>query len=70
MRTLVDIPDQQIDALAAIGSANKISRAEVIRRAITSYVDQHRASADDAFGIWKGAAEDGVAYQERVRLEW
>ncbi len=70
MRTLVDIPKQQIDALAAIGAANRISRAEVIRRAISAYVDRHRAGGDDAFGIWKGAPEDGLRYQERVRSEW
>lgn len=70
MRTLVDIPDPQIAALAAIGSANKISRAEVIRRAITAYVEQHRVGSDDAFGLWKETLEDGVAYQERVRSEW
>lgn len=70
MRTLVDIPDQQIEELAAISAASKISRAEVIRRAIAAYLDEHRASAESAFGIWKGTAEDGLAYQERMRSEW
>lgn len=73
MRTLVDIPDQQIDELAAISAASKISRAEVIRRAIAAYLDKHRAGADgadSAFGIWKGAPEDALAYQERIRAEW
>ena len=37
MRTLVDIPKQQIDELAAIGAARKISRAEIIHRAIAAY---------------------------------
>jgi metal-responsive CopG/Arc/MetJ family transcriptional regulator len=70
MRTLVDIPDRQIVELAAIGSANKISRAEVIRRAIAAYLDQHRPGPENVFGIWKTEPEDGLAYQERVRSEW
>ena len=70
MRTLVDIPDQQIEELAAISAASKISRAEVIRRAIAAYLDEHRASAESAFGIWKGTPDDGQNYQERMRSEW
>ena len=70
MRTLVDIPDRQIAELAALSSASKISRAEIIRRAITSYLDQHRAGTENAFGIWKESPEDGLAYQERIRSEW
>lgn len=42
MRTLVDIPDSQLEELAAISSAGQISRAEVIRRAISAYLEQHR----------------------------
>jgi metal-responsive CopG/Arc/MetJ family transcriptional regulator len=70
MRTLVDIPDRQIDALAALSLASKVSRAEIIRRAIAAYIEQNRTGAEAAFGIWKGAPEDGLAYQERVRSEW
>ena len=70
MRTLVDIPDRQIDALAALCATSKLSRAEIIRRAIASYIEQNRSGTDDAYGIWKDAAEDGLAYQVRVRSEW
>lgn len=70
MRTLVDIPDRLIDELVALSSVNKVSRAEIIRRAISAYIDLHRSGADDAFGVWKRAPEDGLAYQKRVRLEW
>jgi metal-responsive CopG/Arc/MetJ family transcriptional regulator len=70
MRTLVDIPDRQLDELAAISVASKMSRAEIIRRAIASNIEHHRPNTDDAFGIWAGAAEEGVAYQERMRSEW
>ena len=70
MRTLVDIPDQQIKELTALCAMRKESRAEVIRQAITYYLDRHRNKSDEAFGIWKSSAEDGLAYQERLRSEW
>ena len=35
MRTLIDIPDKQIKDLTAICEAEKVSRAEVIRQAIS-----------------------------------
>jgi len=25
---------------------------------------------DDAFGLWKGHAQDGLAYQRTIRAEW
>lgn len=70
MRTLVDIPDRQIAELAMISKAEKISRAEIIRRAITSYLERQRGDSGEAFGIWKDTPEDGLAYQERIRSEW
>ena len=70
MRTLIDIPDQQINELAAICASHGISRAELIRRAVSSYISINRAATDDAFGIWKDNLEDGLAYQEKVRCEW
>lgn len=70
MRTLVDIPDRQINELAAISSAQNISRAELIRRAISSYISLHCDGAGDAFGIWKERPQEGLAYQERIRSEW
>ncbi|MES2830496.1 MAG: ribbon-helix-helix protein, CopG family [Pseudomonadota bacterium] len=70
MRALVDIPDQQVAELAAICETRKISRAEVIRLAISSYLEKHRVTEGEAFGIWKSTKEDGLAYQNRVRSEW
>lgn len=70
MRALVDIPDRQIDELAMICEAKKLSRAEVIRQAITFYIEKNRPSSSDAFGIWKDRQVDGLTYQEQVRSEW
>lgn len=70
MRTLVDIPDRQIKHLTAICERQKVSRAEIIRQAISSYLDKSRVGAVEAFGLWKDRNVDGLAYQERARSEW
>jgi Ribbon-helix-helix protein, copG family len=72
MRTLVDIPDEQIDDLAVICEAKKVSRAEVIRQAIAVYIGTNKLVAADAFGLWsaKQPAVDGLTFQEQARAEW
>jgi Ribbon-helix-helix protein, copG family len=72
MRTLVDIPDEQIDDLAVICEAKKVSRAEVIRQAIAVYIGSNKLVPADAFGLWKTKQPslDGLAYQEQARAEW
>lgn len=70
MRTLVDIPDKQIDELGAICKAKHLSRAEAVRRAIDAFVERNRVAPDQAFGLWSGNTEDGLDYQERMRAEW
>ncbi len=73
MRTLIDIPEQDIQALDQLGQTRGESRAKIVRAAIGEYLARHRAVApaqDKAFGIWRDKAEDGVAYQRRLRSEW
>lgn len=71
MRTLVDLPEQQIDALAEIGRRERVSRAALVREAVDELIAKRRRSALDAsFGILKGQIEDGLAFQERMRAEW
>ena len=54
MRTIVAVPNQQLDAIDALCRRDGISRAEAIRRAVAAYVQQHRASQpDQAFGLWR-----------------
>jgi predicted transcriptional regulator len=72
MRALVDIPDDQVGALAEIAKRAGVSRAEIIRRAISSFTARETIPADilaQTFGLWAGG-EDGLAYQERMRSEW
>lgn len=74
MRALIDIPDDQIAALAAIAGQRKISRAAAVRSAISLFLATNRPAAiADAFGLWamqEGSSEDGLLYQRRLRAEW
>ena len=71
MRTIVDIPDQQLDSLGSICQREGISRAEAVRRAVASYLEEQTdTSTDDAYGIWQKRKVDGVAYQRKLRAEW
>ena len=71
MRTLIDLPDTQIQALAALCDRVKQPRAAVIRAAVDDYLARHKPPAlQSAYGLWGGAATDGLAYQHEIRSEW
>lgn len=74
MRTLIDLPPEQLEALTNLGKAKGRSRAALVREAVAEYLGKHEAgSLDEAFGLWRnktGDIEDGLAYQERLRAEW
>ncbi len=70
MRTLVDIPDKQIEELIRISKAAKVSRAEIIRQAVASFIEMKKPDAVEAFGLWKKREVDGLTYQEQLRSEW
>lgn len=73
MRTLVDIPEQELELLNQLSKTAEVSRAELIRRAVSAYLKPYKqAGLTDAFGLWSGREKpvDGLAYQEKVRREW
>ena len=71
MRTVIDVPDEIIQSLDRVSSAEHRSRAALIREAITQYLRMKAVpSAESAFGIWKQEPTDGVEYQNRLRDEW
>lgn len=70
-RILVDLPDAQIEELAALVETEQRPRAAVIRDAIEAYIALHkRAFGADVFGLWKGKKVDGLEYQQKLRSEW
>lgn len=71
MRTIVDLPASQIEALDEWCRREGVSRAEAVRRAVAEHLRKHHApGAEKAFGLWRDVADDGLAYQERLRSEW
>jgi metal-responsive CopG/Arc/MetJ family transcriptional regulator len=74
MRTLIDIPDEQLEQLREISNRENTSRAAIIREAIASYLAKRRkVGAKDAFGLWRHEGRDvvdGVEYQKALRGEW
>lgn len=71
MRTIVDLPEKQVACLSRLAEREKLSRAELIRRAVAEYLKAHQPDErDEAFGLWSARGEDGLHYQERVRTEW
>ena len=71
MRTIIELPAEQVEELEAVCRRDGISRAEAIRRAIADHLRHRpRAGADPAFGAWRARRMDGLKYQERLRREW
>ncbi len=71
MRTIVDLPEQQIERLREIGDRQGLSRAELVRRAVAEYLARHQGEGgEEAFGLWKKRKVDGLAYQDKLRKEW
>jgi hypothetical protein len=72
MRTIIELPHDQLEALDVICRTEDISRAEAIRQAVTLLVKERGAAASGlAFGLWRGQRPvDGVRYQQRLRREW
>jgi predicted transcriptional regulator len=75
MRTLVDIPQEDIDALDQLSRTERKSRAAIIRAAVSDYLKERdqarrRAAIEAGFGLWKDRGIDGLEYQESIRAEW
>jgi len=72
MRTLVDIPTSELEALNALSKSEGVSRAESIRRAIKAYVELKKPHAQTGrgFGLWKGKGIDTDEYLRKIRAEW
>jgi metal-responsive CopG/Arc/MetJ family transcriptional regulator len=71
VRTLVDIPDNDVQRLNRLSKDRKVSRAHLVRTAVAEYLRQEEPdSLDKLFGIWKDRNIDGLEYQEQMRREW
>jgi metal-responsive CopG/Arc/MetJ family transcriptional regulator len=73
MRTIVDIPAERLEHLDRWATAQKISRAEAIRRAVNDLLARAASPKNTGFGIWSQALtpeRDGLAMQQSMREEW
>ncbi len=71
MRTLVDIPDEDIEKLDALAVKGKRSRASTIREAVKLYLVQNNSNdwIERGFGYWADREDitDGLEYQFAIR---
>ena len=73
MRTLVDLPEDDIQWLDRKAAEQGKSRAALVREAVAAYRAEAPASGiDQAFGIWKDRTDigDAVEWQRRERASW
>ena len=71
MRTIVELPDEQIKALKRLSDDMQLSRAELMRRAVKEYLSRHQPQpVEQAFGLWKTQPKDALGVQEQLRSEW
>lgn len=71
MRTIIDLTEEQLVALARLCEEQKISRAEAVRRAVDRLTDDRAAvPKETGFGLWKHKRLDGRKHVDRLRAEW
>ena len=71
MRTIIDLPDDQLEALGEICAQKKVSRAAVIRQAVAGYIQQSKANkSENAFGLWKKKNINALKHEDKIRTEW
>ena len=71
-RTLVGFSDKDLQELDALSGIKHVSRAELIRQAVSMYIEKYKPAvkSEEAFGLWKAKKVDGLAHQEKLREEW
>lgn len=77
MRTLIDLPEDDMKWLDRKAAEQGKSRAALVREAVSNYRAaskpvQDMSWLDDAFGIWKHRTDigDAVEWQRRERASW
>ena len=70
MRTIIDLPPEQLQQLAEFCRRRDLSRAEAVRRAVAMLLAEESLKPGEAFGLWKGRGVEGVSYQQSRRDEW
>ena len=75
MRTHIELDDNQASRLDACATAEKVSRAEAVRRAVNLMLEKAVPQQGTGFGLWAQGCSvpperDGLALQQAMRNEW
>ncbi len=71
MRTIVDLPEEQVQGLDLWCQRERISRTEAVRRAVRDALATRNSNPRaDAFGAWAGKKINSSEYVESLRAEW
>ena len=71
MRTIVDLSQEQLGALARLCEVQKISRAEAIRRAVDRLLKESLVEEKNiGFGMWRNKGLTARLYVDNLRNEW
>jgi predicted transcriptional regulator len=75
MRTIIELEEAQVSRLDAWAKAQKISRAEAVRRAVSQMLERATPEQGSGFGLWAQGQpvppeRDGLALQLSMRGEW
>jgi len=73
VRTLVDIPDEDVRWLDHKAAEEGKSRAALVRAAVAQFrANESRKGIERYFGLWKRRDDigDGLDYQRKIRGEW
>ena len=73
MRTLVDLPEDDVQWLDRKAAEQGKSRAALVREAVANLrANETRKGIARYFGLWKDRDDigDGLEYQRRIRGEW
>lgn len=74
MRTIIDLPEENIKALDLLAKRSKLSRAELIRRAVTAFIETetlNQSVSHDIFGLYADIfTNDALEIEKNLRSEW
>jgi hypothetical protein len=71
MRTIVDLPEEQVRAVALLCEREGISRAEAVRRGLAKLLaESGQGGWEQAFGAWKGKKLKSRDFVKKLRAEW
>lgn len=74
MRTIIDLPDEDIKALDMLAKRMKKSRAELVRQSVAAYLENECKAAPlthDIYGMYDDVfTRDALAIESDLRGEW